>query len=573
MIELLREYWDWFLFDTLLWTGALIALALVLRRPVARHLGAQASYALWFLPLLRLLFPPLQLPASMKLQLTDPAPAMVMEDFAAAAAIEPVAAFNDAAPAMMAPAPLASPVDLVLPLIALWLVGAAIFLWRRFWLYGQLRRDLLDDARPVGDIGRIRLIETPIISGPMAFGVIDKVIALPAGFMTTRDRQIRDLAIAHELAHHRGHDLLVNVLIQPLFALHWFNPLGWMGWKAMRRDQEAACDARVVASRSREERAAYAAIIADFARRSHSAPRTALAAPMACPVLGDKSIIHRLRSLPMTDGSRRRRLAARGTFAAALLALPLTASICYSEAVAAPGALALAPEPPSAPFAPLPPAAPPAPEAPELERDLAEIDRDLAEAEREAAEAEKEFARAEREVRIVERDLASGDAKRIERHRIVWNGKHWDEMSAAERRRVEKDMKQLRKEFAPGGEFQKEMRQLRRELAPDGKMHNEIRLAVAEANAAGAHARAIAPTVVSGCKDENSPVTSETAADGRTTLYVCESFGDRVALKALRSARAAIAGSRHLSHEERDEALRELDEEIAELSRQAPLAR
>ena len=42
----------------------------------------------------------------------------------------------------------------------------------------------------------------------MAFGVIDKVIALPSGFMTSRDRQSRDLAIAHELEHHRGHDLL-----------------------------------------------------------------------------------------------------------------------------------------------------------------------------------------------------------------------------------------------------------------------------------------------------------------------------------------------------------------------------
>ena len=39
--------------DTLLYTGALIALVLVLRRPVARHFGAQMSYALWALPLLR----------------------------------------------------------------------------------------------------------------------------------------------------------------------------------------------------------------------------------------------------------------------------------------------------------------------------------------------------------------------------------------------------------------------------------------------------------------------------------------------------------------------------------------
>ena len=66
MTELLREYWDWFLFDTLVWTGALIALVMVLRRPVARHFGAGAAYALWFLPLARLVIPPFTLPAWMR---------------------------------------------------------------------------------------------------------------------------------------------------------------------------------------------------------------------------------------------------------------------------------------------------------------------------------------------------------------------------------------------------------------------------------------------------------------------------------------------------------------------------
>ncbi len=52
-----------FAFETIAWTGALIALVLVLRRPVSRHFGAQAAYALWALPFLRLLMPPIVLPA------------------------------------------------------------------------------------------------------------------------------------------------------------------------------------------------------------------------------------------------------------------------------------------------------------------------------------------------------------------------------------------------------------------------------------------------------------------------------------------------------------------------------
>ena len=127
----------------------------------------------------------------------------------------------------------------------LWLVGAAVFLVRRFWLYFALRRELLENARPVGEVGSIRLIETPAISGPIAFGVFDRVIALPDGFMASRERQQRDLAIEHELAHHRGGDLFVNMAVQPLFAIHWFNPLAYLGWNALRRDQEAFCDTRV----------------------------------------------------------------------------------------------------------------------------------------------------------------------------------------------------------------------------------------------------------------------------------------------------------------------------------------
>ena len=52
------------LIDTALYTALLIALVLVLRRPVARHFGPGMAYALWALPLLRLFLPPLVLPAN-----------------------------------------------------------------------------------------------------------------------------------------------------------------------------------------------------------------------------------------------------------------------------------------------------------------------------------------------------------------------------------------------------------------------------------------------------------------------------------------------------------------------------
>jgi hypothetical protein len=103
----------------------------------------------------------------------------------------------------------------------------------------------------------------------------------------------------------------------------------------MRSDQEAACDARVIAGCAAHQRAAYAQVIATFA----AGPRLALAAPMACPVLGEKSIIHRLRSLTMSDVSSARRKAGLAAIATgALVALPMTASISYAQAEATPEA-------------------------------------------------------------------------------------------------------------------------------------------------------------------------------------------------------------------------------------------
>lgn len=326
-----------FLADTLVVTGLLIAAVLILRRPAARFFGAQAAYMLWVLPLLRLVLPPIELPASM-------APAAPLAAPSARDTVVFVA--GDAATVPAAPA-----FDWGEAVVALWIAGAVLFLGWRVLGYRRMRRDLLAEARPVGTSGAIRMVETPAVSAPVAFGVLDKVVALPVGFMAWHDRRARDLALAHEFAHHAGHDLFANMAAQPLLALHWFNPLAWFGWRAMRRDQEAACDARVLAGQGGAIRADYGRLIAGIA----GGPRLALAAPMAGPaflgpVLGEKSIIHRLRSLTMPEPTRIRRRLGLALLGSAALALPLTATIGYAAADVPP------PVPPSAPTAPFPPA-------------------------------------------------------------------------------------------------------------------------------------------------------------------------------------------------------------------------
>lgn len=307
--------------DMLLASGALMALALILRRPVAHLFGPQIGYALWLLPLIRVALPPLELPAR----------------FAPVGDAEMLTMPGDALPAAMAnAAPLLLP-DVGAGLLALWLAGALTLLGWRLWQYRKMRRALLADALPVGEAGRVRLVETPLAVSPLAFGIVDQVVALPMGFMAS-PRTPRDLAIAHEVAHHRGGDLLANLAAQIVLAMHWFNPLAWAAWRAMRRDQEAACDARVVAGRSQSERITYAQVIAYCA----AGPRVQAACPLASGLIGrgEKAIIHRLRHLALPDAGRGQRMAGKGALLGGALALPLTATINYAEPDAPQTALA-----------------------------------------------------------------------------------------------------------------------------------------------------------------------------------------------------------------------------------------
>lgn len=313
--------------DTLFWTGALILLVLVFRRSFARAFGPHIAYALWLLPVGRLFFPKIVLPAM-------PATAIVLS--------EETMPVGEASVS----------VNLAGTMIVLWLAGAALVLTWRLTSYFRMRWRLMARARVVETIGRIRIVETPVTVGPLAFGILDPVVALPLGFTTGTDPLRRELAIEHELAHHRGGDLVLNLLVQPLFALHWFSPLGWLGWNALRRDQEAACDARVLARRGAGSRLAYAALIASFVTRPLNGPAFAGAAAMACPVLGAPSIVYRLRNLTMTEVSRFRRCLGLAVLASLGCTLPLTATISYAASVSNASAALLAPEAPAARPAP-----------------------------------------------------------------------------------------------------------------------------------------------------------------------------------------------------------------------------
>lgn len=300
---------EW-LSDTLLATSALLLLVLLIRTPVARHFGAGTAYFLWALPAARLFMP------TLTQEVTAPT---LPADSAIVANVREAALTAVATGAPVSPAT-GMEIDWSMVALTFWLGGAALLFIIQMYRYAAMREELLSDAREIDVIDGISIIQTDRIPGPLAFGLFKRYVGVPREFTRTFSPRERELALAHELAHHRGGDLFANMAAFMFLCLMWFNPLAWMAWSAFRFDQEAACDARVVAGADASTRQSYGRALARTATEGLPAFAMALNNP--------KTIIQRLRRLMMNETSKGRRLTGKlAILAATAIALPLTATV------------------------------------------------------------------------------------------------------------------------------------------------------------------------------------------------------------------------------------------------------
>ena len=237
---------------TLLASTALMLLVLVVRRPVAAVFGARVAYALWLLPALRLVLPPLPGWTPPWWSTSDAAPVV------AAATPDPVAAATFAETTVSAVPTLADQAVALLPLLALvWAAGGLLWFGWQMLCYRRFVAHALGDAVALPPVGPIAVLASPAVAGPLAAGISHRRIFVPADFATRYTADERRLALAHESAHHARGDLLANLAGLVVLALHWWNPIAHWAWAAFRADQELACDATVLAVAAPEHRLAY----------------------------------------------------------------------------------------------------------------------------------------------------------------------------------------------------------------------------------------------------------------------------------------------------------------------------
>jgi beta-lactamase regulating signal transducer with metallopeptidase domain len=93
----------------------------------------------------------------------------------------------------------------------------------------------------------VRLLRSSIIKVPCVVGWITPVILLPVATLANLKTSDIELIIAHELAHIRRHDVLINIVQTVLETLLFFNPAVWWISHQIRIERERCCDDIAVA--------------------------------------------------------------------------------------------------------------------------------------------------------------------------------------------------------------------------------------------------------------------------------------------------------------------------------------
>lgn len=138
-----------------------------------------------------------------------------------------------------------------------------------------LREKLLTMAARLGVSRPVRLLKSGLAAVPTVIGHFRPIILLPAAALTgLRSDQIEAI-LAHELAHIRRHDYLVNLLQIAVETLLFYHPAVWWVSRRIRDEREDCCDDLALSVCG--NRATYARALATM-EELRSAPRAAVAA-------------------------------------------------------------------------------------------------------------------------------------------------------------------------------------------------------------------------------------------------------------------------------------------------------
>jgi TonB family protein len=233
--------------------------------------------------------------------------------------------------------------------VAVWSVGVGVLTTRLFvaWIRTERvrRRDvavvsegLASSVRRIADDLGIRRPVATYLSGkidvPTVIGWIRPTLLLPIGAFTGLSVQQIEAVLAHELAHVKRHDYLINVLQNFAETVFFYHPAVWWVSRQVRLEREHCCDD--VAVQRCGSPLLYARALTALEASRHSQATLALAAT-------DGSLLGRVRRLLAPAQHERR-----------VTSLPIAACVVVVLAVVAFGGLQARGAGAAAPVLPVP---------------------------------------------------------------------------------------------------------------------------------------------------------------------------------------------------------------------------
>jgi beta-lactamase regulating signal transducer with metallopeptidase domain len=147
-------------------------------------------------------------------------------------------------------------------IVAIWLAGVVLLSARLLLGWMTARRLAHRGAQPAnadwhrvatrlsGALGlrrAVTLLESAAVEVPSVIGTLRPIILLPASALTGLTPEQIEMVLAHELAHIRRHDFLVNLLQAVVETLMFYHPAVWWMSRRVRIERENCCDDLAVA--------------------------------------------------------------------------------------------------------------------------------------------------------------------------------------------------------------------------------------------------------------------------------------------------------------------------------------
>lgn len=171
--------------------------------------------------------------------------------------------------------------------VVLWAIGVTVLSSRTFIGWMGARRMTRVGAEPIGaelqavtvqlatklGIRRgVRVLRSTLVRVPTVIGWIKPVVLMPASVITRLPASQLEMIIAHELAHVRRNDYLVNLLQLVVETLFFYHPgIRWLS-RQVRAEREHCCDDLVVAQCGRPVQYARALASLEALREVPAAP-------------------------------------------------------------------------------------------------------------------------------------------------------------------------------------------------------------------------------------------------------------------------------------------------------------